>query len=139
DEAVGGGEGVAEEEAGALQGAEQVADHREGATPHPGEVEGRPPRLVDPAGDRGHLQAGVDLLLDADQLPGPLHGGDTVSKVAVAHAVAYTVVRGPLSEYQPSLSYDGQRTTDSGPRGGDAHGVGRKPLQHPGPESAAAG
>ena len=44
-----------------------------------------PPAAIDAALDLGGLQVRVDLLLDADELPGPLQVRDARRKVAIAH------------------------------------------------------
>ena len=71
-----GVERVAEQEPGPLERAEQVADHREAAALDAREQNGRPAGLVDAALDLGRFQVGVDLRVDADELPGPLQVGD---------------------------------------------------------------
>ena len=78
-------EGVAEQEARALEGAEEVADHREGAALDAGEVERGAARLVDAPLNLGHFEVGIDFRLDADELAGALQIGDTGAEVAVAH------------------------------------------------------
>ena len=86
DQVADGSERVAEQEAGPLQRAEQVADHRKGTALDPRKIQGRPARLVHFAVNQGHLQAGIDLDIDPPQLPGSLQVGDTVPQAAIAHA-----------------------------------------------------
>ena len=81
-----GGERVAEEEPRPLDGAEQVADHREGATLDALEQQRRPGGLVDAPLDFGHFQARVDFLADPDQPAGAFQVGDTLVQGAMAHA-----------------------------------------------------
>src|SRR5262249_40917691 len=85
DEVADRGEGVAEEEASALEGAEQVADHREAATLDAGEVEGGAAGPVDATVDGRGFEIRIDLLLDADELTGSLQVGDTCTETAIAH------------------------------------------------------
>ena len=61
-------ERVAEEEAGPLQGSEQVADHREAAALDAREEEGRAPGAIDAPLDLGHLEIRVDQGVDAHEV-----------------------------------------------------------------------
>src|SRR5579871_4294846 len=76
-------EGVAEQETGPLQGAEQVAYHREGTALDTDEIKGRSAGLVDAPVDGRGLQVRVDLLLDADQLGSALQIGEALAKAAI--------------------------------------------------------
>ena len=63
---------VAEHEPGPLHRAEQVAHHRKAAALHAREQQGRPAGGTHAAMNLGHFQPGVDLGIDAHQLPVPL-------------------------------------------------------------------
>src|SRR5579872_5360597 len=78
-------QGVAEEEARALDGAEEVARHQEAAALDAGEQQGGAARLVDAPVDLRGLQVRVDFLLDPDELPRPPQVGQALPKTAVAH------------------------------------------------------
>ncbi len=69
DEMAHGFQRVAEEIANARRRTEEIADHREGAALDSCEEQGRAADFVHAPLDLGHLQIGVDLLLDAYELP----------------------------------------------------------------------
>jgi len=54
-------EGVAEQEASALQGTEQIAEQREAGALDAGEEQGRPTAAVDAALDRPDFESRLDL------------------------------------------------------------------------------
>jgi hypothetical protein len=76
---------VAEEEAGAVQRAEQVGDRGEPRAAHPGEEQRRPARLEDAQVDGGHLQVRVDLVVDAQQVAVALEVLDAGAQARVSH------------------------------------------------------
>ena len=80
-----GVERVAEEKARALEGAEQVADHRKAAALDAGEEQRRPARLVDAPLDLGRFEVRIDLVVDAHELAGPFEIGDTCTQAGVTH------------------------------------------------------
>ena len=80
------GERVAEQEAGPVGGAEQVADRRERTPLEPLEQHGRAPRPVQSSLDFGQLEIWVDLVADADEAAVPLQVGDALAEVEVSHA-----------------------------------------------------
>src|SRR5438105_3583323 len=79
---------VAEQEARALDGAEQVADHREVAALDALEEQGRPAGRVHAPVDRRGFEVRVDLDPDTDELARPLQVGDTGSQAGVSHRCA---------------------------------------------------
>ena len=80
-----GVERVAKQEAGAVEGAEQVGQHREGGALDLAEQEGGTAGLVNPALDGGDFEIRVDRLADLDKLAVRGQVGDAVGEVSVAH------------------------------------------------------
>ena len=79
---------IAEQVPHPLHGAEQVADHGEPAALDVGVEDGRPAGAEHAALDLGRLQARIDRLIDADQLPGGFQVVDAVAQSPVAHGVS---------------------------------------------------
>ena len=81
-------ERVPEHEPAALGGAEEVGGAREGRALDPLEQNGGPLRRIEPTLDLRHLQAGIHLLGDTDQVAVALEVFDTGSQAFVGHIIS---------------------------------------------------
>ena len=81
-------ERVAEQETATVEGAEEVADHRESAALDAREEQGGALSLVDATLDLGHLEMRIDLDVDADEMAMTLEVADAVLQAGVTHSVA---------------------------------------------------
>ena len=98
-------EAITEQEAGAFQGAKQVADHRKGATLDQRKVQSGAANFIDAALDLGHLKVGIDFDIDANQLATAFEVGDTIPQGAIAHfsSVRWKITRNVA--YHPGAFY----------------------------------
>jgi hypothetical protein len=79
-------EGIPEEEAGALQSAEEIGDRLEAGALHVLEEKRGRSRLVGPALDFRHLEERIDLLAHAHQVPVALEVQEGLPQASVAHS-----------------------------------------------------
>ena len=86
-------ESIAEDEAGPLQRAEQVAEQRKAAADGIGEEQRRAPSLIDASLQRADFQVGIERHIDTEQLAAPLKIDNTFLQIFVAHGVKPVVKR----------------------------------------------
>src|SRR5262249_24521391 len=85
DEMPDGFEAIAEQEARALEGAEEIADHRKAAALDAREEQCGTLGLVDAALDLGRLEMRIDFVGDAEELPRAFEIAHTFLQAGVTH------------------------------------------------------
>ena len=92
-------ERVPEQEPRPLDRAEQVTHDREGRAAHPAEENRRPSGLINPSLDGCHLQVGIDLFIDLDELSRGLQIPDAFRQRTITHQA-----RPPQSPRSPATT-----------------------------------